>query len=68
MANYFTKPEQRTHWNEYNRKYSNENYKSVCLKLNKKKDKDIIDYLAQCGKTPTELFKSLLREKIGTGK
>ena len=68
MANVFKKPEQRTKWNAYNNQYAKKNYKSICLKLNKNKDKDIIEYLTENGSSPTVVIKALVREKIGTGK
>lgn len=68
MANKFKNSEQRIHWNNYNAKYAAANYKSICLKLNKKNDKDIIDYLTQNGASPTAVIRALVREKLGTGK
>ena len=67
MANVFKNPEQRKHWNEYNNKYSKENYRTFCLKLNKNKDKDIIDFLEGSKENVTTILKRLLREKIGSG-
>ena len=68
MANKFKNSEQRAHWNEYNAKYAAENYKSICLKLNKKTDKDVIDYLTKPGDSPTTVIRTLVRDKLGTGK
>lgn len=68
MANVFKNQEQRDKWNAYNAKYAKKNYKSICLKLNKNSDKDVIDYLQNNGGSPTQTIKALVREKIGTGK
>lgn len=68
MANVFKNQAQRERWNAYNSKYAKENYKSICLKLNKEKDKDVIDYLTTNGASPTQVLKTLVREKLGTGK
>lgn len=68
MANVFKNDEQRKKWNTYNNKYAKKNYKSICLKLNKNTDKDIIDYLTSNGGSPTQVIKTLVKEKLGTGK
>lgn len=68
MANNFKRPEQRKHWNEYNNNYAKKNYKSICMKISKTKDADIIEYLENNGESPTVVFKKLIREKIGSGK
>lgn len=68
MANRFKNAEQRAHWNKYNAKYAAKNYKSICLKLNKQTDKDVIDYLTSLGDSPTAAIRALVREKLGTGK
>ena len=68
MANVFKSPDQRRKWNAYNNAYAKENYKTITLKLNKSKDKDILDYIAQSNETATNLFKKLVREKIGSDK
>ena len=67
MANVFKNDEQRKKWNTYNNKYAKKNYKSICLKLNKNTDKDIIDYLTSNGGSPTQVIKALVKEKLGTG-
>jgi len=40
-------PEQRKHWNEYNRNYSRTHFKTVNFKLRFNEDKDILDYIAK---------------------
>lgn len=67
MGNSFKNPQQREHWNDYNKRYANKHYKSFCLKLNKETDKDIIDFLSANGKSPTAVVRALVREKTGTG-
>ena len=68
MANNFKNQAQREHWNAYNKKYAAENYKSVCLKLNKKTDKDVIEYLTGNGASPTAVIRALVNKELGTGK
>lgn len=68
MANVFKNQEQRDKWNAYNAKYAKKNYRSICMKFNKVKDKDIIDYLTKDGASPTQVIKALVREKLGAGK
>lgn len=63
MPNIFKKPEQRKKWNAYNNRYSKENYKTITIKLNKKTDTDVIEYLEGSEETPTTIFKKLVREK-----
>ena len=65
MANVFKNDEQRKRWNEYNNKYSKENYRTFTIKLNRKSDKELIDYLESTDCTATQLIKSLIREKVG---
>lgn len=64
----FKNSAQRVHWNEYNSKYAAKNYKTICLKLNKRTDLDIIEYLTGNGASPTVVIRTLVREKLGTGK
>ena len=66
MANVFKTPDQRKKWNAYNNAYAQKNYKTVTLKLNKTKDKDILDFIDANGSSATTLFKQLVREKIGS--
>ena len=66
LANNFKNAEQRRKWNTYNNNYAKKNYRTYCLKLNKVKDKDIIDFLDSCSENITTVFKNLLREKIGS--
>ena len=69
MPNIFKNEAQRKHWNEYNNKYSKENYKTISLKLNKRTDKDIIEYLETSHESPSELIRKLIRDEIKrTGK
>ena len=64
MGNNFKNDEQRLHWNKYNNEYSKKNYRTFCLKLNKVKDKDIIDFLESGNGSATSIVKNLLREQI----
>lgn len=63
----FASDEARLHWNAYNSKYSKENYKTLTLKLNKYKDRDIIEFLEKSNKKFTDLFKEAIRKKIKEG-
>ena len=67
MGNNFTNPQQRKNWNEYNKKYAQEHYRSFCLKFNKDTDKDVIEFLTN-GQSPTQVIRALVKEKLGTGK
>ena len=64
MPNIFKNDEQRKHWNSYNNDYSKKNYRTFCLKLNKTKDKDIIEFLEKGGKNATTLIKELFRNHL----
>ena len=64
MPNNFKNEEQRKHWNNYNNNYSKKNYRTFCLKLNRIKDKDIIEFLEHSTKNATTILKELLRERI----
>lgn len=63
MGNVFKNDEQRKHWNAYNNEYSKKTYKTITIKLNKIKDKDILDYMDNF-KSPTEAIRSIVREKL----
>ncbi len=63
MPNVFKNEEQRGKWNNYNKRYSAANYKTISVKLHKKKDKDIIDYLENSNKPIGQVVKEALREK-----
>lgn len=64
MANVFKNDAQRKHWNEYNSQYSKKNYRTFTVKLNRVKDKELIDYLESGGTTATSKIKSLIAEKL----
>lgn len=66
MPNNFKNEEQRNRWNKYNNAYSRKNYRTFTIKLNREKDKDLIDYLESRSQTTTTTIKELLREKIGS--
>ena len=70
MANNFKRPEQREHWNKYNNEYSKKNYRTITIKLNLVKDKDIIDYLesSKNGDTATGVIRTLVKEKLANSK
>lgn len=58
MPNIFKNREQRDAWNKYNAKYAKENYKTVSVKLNKEKDRELIEWLENLrGVSVTEVFK-----------
>ena len=58
-------PEQRQHWNEYNKKYAKTHFKTVNLKLRVNEDKDIIDFLnSRGGVSLSEFIRNIIREKI----
>lgn len=62
MPNIFKNDEQRKHWNEYNKNYSNRNYKTITMKFNKNKDQDVIEYLlGQEGISATQVVRDLVR-------
>lgn len=63
MPNVFKTKEQRQHWNEYNNQYSKKNYKTITFKLNKRTDKDVIDYFERIGGTPSDAVRQLVRGK-----
>lgn len=65
MPNNFKNDEQRQKWYDYNTKYSKKNYRTFCIKLNRVKDKELIDYLEGSGETATSVIKKLLSEKLG---
>ena len=65
MPNIFKNDEQRQRWYEYNNKYSRENYRTFCIKLNKKTDKELIEYLESSNKTTTQVIKDLIKTKLG---
>lgn len=64
MANNFKNDEQRVRWNIYNKNYSKKNYKTITMKLNKEKDKDIIDFLTGQQESITDIVRKLVREKL----
>ena len=68
MASVFKNEDQRAHWNKYNNEYSKKNYRCYCLKFNKEKDKDIINYIESNGGSPSIVIRNLVREKIAGGK
>lgn len=60
---------QRKHWNDYNKKYAKEHFKSYNLKLRLEEDKDIIEYLEtnkRKHKSLSDLIRGLVREKIAS--
>lgn len=59
MPNVFKNDEQRKHWNEYANAYSKKNYKTICIKLNKTTDKDVIDLLDSLDSSPTKAIRIL---------
>ena len=63
MGNVFKNDEQRKRWNAYNSAYSHRNYKTITIKLNKEKDKDIIDFFDEHGSS-TEAIRKMVREFI----
>ena len=63
MPNIFKNDEQRLRWNAYNKEYSRRNYKSISIKLNYVTDADIIEALTGDGRSPTEVIKTLVRNK-----
>lgn len=64
MPNIFKNDEQRRRWYDYNSKYSKKNYRTFCIKLNRKTDKDLIEYLENSNETATQVIKDLLRKRI----
>lgn len=71
MANLYKNwgDKQRQNWNNYNRRYAKEHFKSIQLKLRYKEDKDIIDYLeSQKNITLSELLRTIIRERINNEK
>ena len=64
MANIFKNDEQRQNWNKYNNNYAKQNYRSYCIKLNKKTDKDIIELIETSNETATQVIRGLLKAKI----
>ena len=64
MGNVFRNPEQRKHWNEYNKNYSKANYKTMSIKFHKEKDKDLLDYIGSQPTSVSETIKRVVREKI----
>ena len=61
MGNIFKTQEQRDRWNKYNSDYSKRNYRTITLKLNKKTDKRVIDYLDSTGESTTTVVRRFLR-------
>lgn len=50
---------------KYIKEYCKENYKQLIIRLNKKSDADVIEYLEQIGKgNKTEFITRLIREAI----
>lgn len=66
MANVFKSPDQRKKWNAYNNAYAKKNYKTVTVKINKNTDTDILKFIEESNETVTNIFKKLVREKIGS--
>ena len=64
MSNIFKNDEQRQRWYDYNSKYSKKNYRTFCIKLNRKTDKELIEYLESSNKTFTQFIKELLKDKL----
>lgn len=57
---------QRKRWNDYNRNYAKNHFKSYNIKLRLEEDKDIIDYLETHKETSlTDFVRKSVREKIG---
>ena len=65
MPNNFKNEEQRKHWNAYNLQYSKKKYRAYNIKLDRERDKDIIEYL-ESGESATTLIRDALRAKIGS--
>lgn len=64
MPNIFKNDEQRKHWNEYNKAYSNKNYRTITMKFNRVKDQDVIEFLTgQNGICATEVVRNLVRNR-----
>ena len=63
MPNIFRNEDQRRKWNAYNSKYSKENYRTITLKLNKEKDKDVIDFLTDKNGTVSDKIRKLVRNR-----
>lgn len=64
MPNVFRTEEQRKHWNEYNKNYSNKNYRTITMKFNKEKDADIIEFLTGHDGVPaTQVIRDLIRNR-----
>lgn len=63
MPNIFRNEDQRKKWNAYNSKYSKENYRTITLKLNKEKDKDVIDFLTDKNGTVSDKIRKLVRNR-----
>lgn len=66
MPNIFKNDEQRQRWYDYNSKYSKKNYRTFCIKLNRKTDKELIEYLESSEKTVTQVIKELLKAKLNS--
>ena len=66
MPNIFKNDEQRQRWYDYNSKYSKKNYRTFCIKLNRKTDKELIEYLEGSEKTATQVIKELLKAKLNS--
>ena len=63
MPNIFRNEDQRKKWNAYNSKYSKEKYRTITLKLNKEKDKDVIDFLTDKNGTVSDKIRKLVRNR-----
>lgn len=66
MPNIFKNDEQRKRWYDYNSQYSKKNYRTFCIKLNRKTDKELIKYLESSNKTATQVIKELLKAKLNS--
>ena len=64
MANSLKNETQRKRWNDYNNNYAKKNYRTFCLKLNRTKDKELIDFLENNNENATAILKRLLRSEI----
>lgn len=60
----FASEEARLHWNEYNNEYAKKSYKSICIKLSRKNDADVIDFIQNSDKSPTDIFRAAIRKEI----
>lgn len=62
-------PEQRKHWNDYNREYAKKHFRTINLKLRFDEDKDIIDYInSHKGISLSQLVRDAIRQLIKKGK